>query len=101
TAATSALPSPCSSSKTLPCLDQAHSALADALAGCYPESVEQGSLAYWLADERCLQGVGRNYQLDRSQCLGPGAGCPAGSECSSDLCCPAGAVGCGAVCCGP
>jgi hypothetical protein len=51
TAAPSAAPTPCSSSKSLPCLDQAQGALADALSGCYPETVDQGSLGYWLSED--------------------------------------------------
>jgi hypothetical protein len=99
-AATLATPAgPCSSSKAAACLDPAQNALANALAGCFPEGVDQSSVGFWLAVDQCLGRSEKEYALARASCLGAGAGCPAGSECSNDLCCPAGQVGCGAVCC--
>jgi hypothetical protein len=99
-AATLATPAgPCSSSKAAACLDPAQNALANALAGCFPEGVDQSSVGFWLAVDQCLGRSEKEYALARASCLGAGAGCPAGSECSNDLCCPAGQAGCGAVCC--
>jgi hypothetical protein len=99
-AATATAPSgPCSSSKAAVCLNQAQTVLAQTLGACSPETVDQASLAFWLGVDQCLARSGADYGFDRDQCLGAGAGCPAGSQCSNDFCCPAGQAGCGAVCC--
>ena len=80
-------------------MSPAQGALAGALTGCFPESVDQSSVSFWLALEQCLGRSEQEYAKARVSCLGAGAGCPAGSECSNDLCCLAGQAGCGAVCC--
>jgi hypothetical protein len=92
----------CSSAQANACLQAYRTSLTGALLSCMlPAGI--GVTAPWAQAAQslsCLGQAGSQSSQAQQACLGATAGCPAGSLCSNNACCPSGLVGCGSQCCG-